>query len=689
MTHATRLIFPFLFFTHLLYAATITSSKTGNWNDPMTWVGIAVPSSADNVVIATTHTVSIDAPTGASTNSIKSLTVSGKLVYATAVDFTLGNFNNRTSAMIVNGTFEFTGGYGFKIYGYLKFNTGSVFNMYAGGMIINGTLGASSSVSAGQALLDVTDITTLDVYRSTITLTNPHYDPLTPCIKGAKRFGNTITFGAGATPDVNNDFLVSETSKPWFSNLVVNIVNTLTVTSRFKATDIQIDSAVAVENGTFYSYVAATPIKVKGDFNVNPDVKIIGNIEFNGTMQQNINPKLGSGATLVTFNGDIIVNNPTEVKSKINVTIQGGDLKFTQGKFDVELKTLMLERTPIGITAGSYIITYNFYQNVGFVLIKNLTGNTLFPVGTPTAYTPVWVNATSGNFKVSLTPFVTVPPNAFTVPSSYNYVNLKWTIERVTGTAIPTLTFQWNTADEVAPFSTIRFACANFYYNGTNWVNLTPSSGAVSTGSVHKKTVSNVDVFSSGGGASTTFALFAALILPVEITEFTGKQIGNRTQLSWATASEKDVQGFEIQKNTEGGQFASIGFVKSKNISNSPTDYEFWDDNFHKTAYYRLKTTDLDGKVVYSKIITIENATKSNEITLFPNPILRGSNLNIKLADNAVADDYSVEVYNANGQLMAQQKGIAPMGTDFWGVGVYCVKIVNSVNIVIMKVIKQ
>jgi hypothetical protein len=675
-------IFPLILLANLLHATIITSNQTGNWNNPTTWVGNAVPSSADDVVIATTHTVSIDAISGA-----KSLTVNGKLIYATAVNFTLGDFNNRTSAMIVNGTFEFTGGYGFKIYGYLKFNTGSVFKMYAGGMIINGTLGAFSSVPAGQALLDVTNITTLDVYRSTITLTNPHYDPLTPCIKGAKRFGNTIGFGSGATPDVNNDFLVSETSKPWFSTIEVNIVNTPTVTSRFKATDIQIDSAVIVENGTFYSYVAATPVKIRGDFNVNQGVKIIGNIEFNGTMQQNINPKFGVVPIpdLATFNGDIIVNNPLEVKSKINVTIQGGDLRFMQGKFDTQFKTLTLERTPIGVTTGSYIVTYNLYQDIGSVLIKNLVGNTLFPVGTgnPAYYTPIWVNATSGNFKVSLTPFVTTPSNTFTVPSTYNYVNLKWTIERVTGTANADLTFQWNTANEAAGFSTIRPACALFYHNGTSWTNLTPISGATSIGSEHTKTVTNTSAF-------TTFAVFAsASLLPVEMTAFTGKQIGNRAKLSWATASEKDNQGFEIERNTEGGQFEVIGFVKSKNSSNSSTNYEFWDDNFHKTAYYRLKTVDLEGKETYSKTITIENTAKNAEITLFPNPILRGGNLNIKLGDNTVAEDFNIEIYNANGQLMAQQHGIAPIETGFWVSGVYVVKIVNNVNVVIIKVIKE
>jgi hypothetical protein len=666
MKHALHLIFPLFFFANLLHATTFTSTQTGNWNNPTTWGTMGVPTSTDDVVIAPAHIVSIDAPTGIG-NVIKSLTVNGKLIYATSVSFTLGDFSNRTSAMIVNGNFEFTGGYGFTIYGYLKFNTGSSFKMTGGGLLINGALGAVTSVPAGQALLDVTNITTLDATGGTIYFSNPHYTAITPCI-------------AGATPNVLNDFLVSETSKPVFYNVEVNMG-----TSRFKATDIQIEGAVALISGTFYNYVAATPIKVKKDFNVKQGAVITGNIEFNGTMQQNINPYDGAASTLATFNGDIIVNNPTEVKSKINVTIQGGNLRFLQGKFDTEKKTLTLERTPIGVTTGSYIVTYNLYQDIGSVLIKNVVGNTLFPVGTgnPAYYTPVWVNATSGNFKVSLTPFVTVPPNTLTVPSTYNYVNLKWTIENVTGTTNAGLTFQWNSANENAGFGVIRPACAIFSQNGTTWTNLTPTSGATSIGTEHKKSVTSVSAF-------TTFAVFAsASLLPVEMTAFTGKQIGNRAQLSWSTASEKDNQGFEIERNREGGQFASIGFVKSKNLTNSSTDYEFWDNNFDKTAYYRLKTTDLDGKETYSKTITIENKSKTSEITLFPNPILRGSNLNIQCPPNTVADDVSVEVYNANGQLMSQQRGIAPIQTDFWGSGVYCVKIVNNVNVVIIKVIKE
>jgi hypothetical protein len=660
---------------NFVYATTIQSNQTGNWNTTTTWVGSVIPSINDDVVIAVGHTITIDANVITGINECKSLTVNGKLIYNSAVNFNVGEFSNRTAACLVNGTLECTVGYGFKIYGYLKFGMGSIFRMYSGGMLIDGTLGTLTSVAAGQAHLDVTDIGTLDVYRSTITIRNPHRDPLTPCIKGAKRFGNNIDFGGGSTPDVGTDFLVSETAKPEFSFLEVNITNSI---SRFKATNITIDSGLGLKNGGLYNYSSVTPIYVKVDVNVSPNATITGDIEFNGVIQQNINPQ--DGATSVIFNGNLIVNNPTEVKTKMDVTIQGGDLKLTQGRFDTQSKTLTLERPPLNSSDTRYIVTYNFYHDIGFLAIKNLTGNTLFPIGTTASYAPVTLYATSGNFKASVTPTQTAAPAGL----GYSTVNLEWNVQRLTGSATANITFQWNSSDETAGFTTYRSNCELSRYNGTAWQFVTVVGGANTVLTGYTKGVANLNTF----GAFTLYTASTA-VLPVELTQFTGKKVGQQALLSWTTASEKDNQGFEIEKNTEGGVFETIGFVKSKGNSNASTDYTFWDNNFSKTAYYRLKQTDSNGHQTFSTIIYIENTAKNSEMTVFPNPILRGSLLNIQLNNTTPSDDIKVEIFNANGQIVAQQRGFAPIQTDNWVNSVYFVKIVNNVKITTFKVFKQ
>jgi hypothetical protein len=49
-----------LCFQSMMYAAVITSTQSGNFSDPATWVGGA-PAQYDDIVIATGHTVTLDA----------------------------------------------------------------------------------------------------------------------------------------------------------------------------------------------------------------------------------------------------------------------------------------------------------------------------------------------------------------------------------------------------------------------------------------------------------------------------------------------------------------------------------------------------------------------------------------------------------------------------------------------------
>jgi hypothetical protein len=187
----------------------------------------------------------------------------------------------------------------------------------------------------------------------------------------------------------------------------------------------------------------------------------------------------------------------------------------------------------------------------------------------------------------------------------------------------------------------------------------------------------------------STFTVFTSTTLPVEISQFSGKKRDNHAQLTWTTAAEKDNKGFDIEKNTEGGQFKSIGFVKSRGDANAATDYAFLDVNFTETAYYRLKQTDDDGHETYSKIITLENDAKKGQISVFPNPILRGSTLNIQAIGIKNLEDVKVEIYATNGQLVQRQKGIAPLQTDDWENGIYVVKIVNDLDVTTLRVVKN
>jgi len=101
--------------------------------------------------------------------------------------------------------------------------------------------------------------------------------------------------------------------------------------------------------------------------------------------------------------------------------------------------------------------------------------------------------------------------------------------------------------------------------------------------------------------------------LPVELTSFRANLNGKIVELNWATATEVNNFGFEVQKTEfafgEGSQSAewvTIGFVKGNGNCNSPKEYSFTDPLNHSLKLsYRLKQIDNNGAFKYTKAIEV------------------------------------------------------------------------------------
>ena len=93
--------------------------------------------------------------------------------------------------------------------------------------------------------------------------------------------------------------------------------------------------------------------------------------------------------------------------------------------------------------------------------------------------------------------------------------------------------------------------------------------------------------------------------------------------LNWSTATELNNYGFEIQRKTLGGDFATVAFVKGQGTTTQKNQYSFADKNLDEGKYfYRLKQMDYDGQFSYSQTVEVDIRSVDNYSLEqnFPNP---------------------------------------------------------------------
>lgn len=134
-----------------------------------------------------------------------------------------------------------------------------------------------------------------------------------------------------------------------------------------------------------------------------------------------------------------------------------------------------------------------------------------------------------------------------------------------------------------------------------------------------------------------------ATALPVELSNFFGKNKGKTNLLSWTTDSERNLDYYAIERSINGDDYETIGSV-SPEYPNSVAQksYRFSDsDPLKGINYYRLKIVDIDSKFEYSKVVALFVEDKESAISLYPNPTdnileikgLQSNNVNIQLMD--------------------------------------------------------
>ncbi len=147
------------------------------------------------------------------------------------------------------------------------------------------------------------------------------------------------------------------------------------------------------------------------------------------------------------------------------------------------------------------------------------------------------------------------------------------------------------------------------------------------------------------GSATMIRAITCGIILSARFTHFKGILVAGKSNLSWVTNDESNLQGYVIEKSTDGIIFSPAGNLDVRNLHNA--FYSFNDPEvFSGSRYYRIKMIGENNYFKYSNIVLL-NKKFMFEVKTLVNPFR-----NIIHSELVTPRDgeVSIIVYNDKGQ---------------------------------------
>jgi subtilisin family serine protease len=154
------------------------------------------------------------------------------------------------------------------------------------------------------------------------------------------------------------------------------------------------------------------------------------------------------------------------------------------------------------------------------------------------------------------------------------------------------------------------------------------------------------------GRVDALLATIQAISLPVEWVSFDARPDRGAARLNWVTATEVDCKQFDIQRSSNGLQWAEIGSVECRGTSGK-NSYEFIDNQpLAGINYYRLRQTDQDNTYWFSPAKALSFSDSGISFRIVPEQSVHAAFVHI--AGGAEHAAYTLDLYALDGRLIQQ-----------------------------------
>lgn len=172
-----------------------------------------------------------------------------------------------------------------------------------------------------------------------------------------------------------------------------------------------------------------------------------------------------------------------------------------------------------------------------------------------------------------------------------------------------------------------------------------------------------------------------AILMPIELTQWTATNLEESVLLEWTTASEENNDYFSIERSIDGVTWKVLGNVGGAGTTSATHYYSFEDTKpVSGISYYRLKQVDFNGEYTYSSVKCINRPANADK--MYKAYVNKDIDAFIVQGEEIAA--CNIEVYNNLGVKMTNLS-FNPISTDKvvinagqLPIGTYFIKICNG-----------